>query len=351
MFRQFTFSCSITGMLLVLLVAAGCADRSFRELPAGTKIEACPVVTEKQEISVPSAAAVAAPPADYIVGCNDVLYVSINGRPEYTLSTTSATSKVQGFRVDGNGYLHLPLIGVVKADGLTISEVQKRIEDAARKYLTNPWVVVEIADYKSRPLYLLGQFRVPGTYYMDRPLTLLQGMALGNGFDPVANLRGARLSRGNKIMAVDVYDLLVRGDASQNVWLQPGDTIYIPDNQNRLVFVFGAVKKPGPIPMPTTGLNLAQAIGATDIRDTGYDIHYVRIIRSLSATRGELMVVDFDKVMRGEAVPPQLMDGDVVYVPKSVYGTWNDALADLIPSLQAISALLQPFVNIKFLSQ
>lgn len=343
--------CLISAALLALLQVAGCAGRSYRDLPAGTKVEACPVVVEKQEIAVPSAKAEEAPPADYIIGYNDVLSVSINGKPEFTAGGTGSTNKVSGSRVDGNGNVHLPFVGAVKVAGLTVSQAEARIEEAARKYLTEPWVVVEIVDYKSRPIYLLGQFKVPGTYYMDRPLNLLQGIALGSGFDSSSNLRGARLTRGNKVMPVDIYDLLTRGDASQNVWLKPGDTIYIPDNQNRMVFVFGAVKKPGPIPMPTTGLNLAQAIGATDLRDTGYDIHYVRIIRSLTITRGELMVVDFDKVMRGEAVPPQLMDGDVVYVPKSAYGNWNDALADLLPSLQAISYALQPFVQIKFMQQ
>jgi polysaccharide export outer membrane protein len=44
------------------------------------------------------------------------------------------------------------------------------------------------------------------------------------------------------------------------------------------------------------------------------------------------------------------MDGDVVFVPKNFFGTWNDALAELVPTLQAISSLLQPFVSIKYLT-
>jgi polysaccharide export outer membrane protein len=63
------------------------------------------------------------------------------------------------------------------------------------------------------------------------------------------------------------------------------------------------------------------------------------------------MVVDVGGMMRGEALPFQLMDGDIIYVPKNELGTWNDALAEILPSLQAISAILQPFVQIKFLSE
>jgi polysaccharide export outer membrane protein len=80
-------------------------------------------------------------------------------------------------------------------------------------------------------------------------------------------------------------------------------------------------------------------------------LNYVRIIRSYSATRGELMVVDFEKIMRGDALPLALRNGDIVYVPKSHLGDWNDAINEILPSLQAISAILQPFVQIKYLNQ
>ncbi len=85
--------------------------------------------------------------------------------------------------------------------------------------------------------------------------------------------------------------------------------------------------------------------------DTGDDFKHGRSIRSLSTTRGELLIVDFDKILRGEALPLPLMQGDIVYVPRSNFGAWNDALNEMLPSLQAISTILQPFVQLKFLSE
>ena len=336
-----------------LCLLCGCA--TYVDLPAGTvkKIEgpaASPVV-ERQEVSVPAVAPEPPPSADYTIGSNDVLFININGRPEFLVTGTNTNSKIQGSRVDGNGNIQIPMVGAVKVSGLTLSQVQESIREKLRTYLKDPWVVVEVAEYRSHPIYLLGQFRAAGTYYMDRPLNLLQGIAMGNGFDASADLRGARLNRNNRIMPVDVYDLLLNGSNSQNVWLKPGDTIFIPDNRNQQVFVFGAVKKPGPVPMLQGGLNLAQAIGSAELRDAGYDFRHVRIIRSLSTTRGELLVVDFDKILRGDALPLPLMAGDIIYVPRSHIGAWNDAINEILPSLQAISALLQPFVSIKFLSE
>lgn len=333
---------------LVISIISGCA--AYRDLPGGTfhEIGSAVVATEKVSVSVP--APDAAPGKEYLVGPGDVLLVNVSGRPEFTVTSPNTNGKVQGSRVDGAGALHLPLVGTVPVAGLTLTQVEQKLAGLLKKYLQDPWVVVEIAEYKSNPLYLLGQFRASGTYYMDRPLTLMQGLALGNGFDSSANLKGARLTRDGKIVPVDLYDLLQHGDTRQNVWLKGGDTLYIPDNKDRQVFIFGAVKKPGAVPMPPGGLNLAQAVASAELRDIGFDFRYVRIIRSLSTTRGELIVVDYDRVLRGDALPIQLSEGDVIYVPKSGFGNWNDAIAEMLPSLQMVSAVLQPFVSIKFLS-
>ena len=311
------------------LFIGGCAH--YRDLPPGTVKEIASPVVERQAIRVPPAEPEAQPSADYVIGVNDVLYININGKPEFLVAPGNINSKVQGSRVDGNGRVTLPLAGPVPVAGLNLSQAQDRIREALRKYLQEPWVVVEVAEYKSKPLYLLGAFKAAGTYYLDRPLNLVQGLAVGNGPDPTADLRGARLTRAGKIVPIDIQELLVRGDAQPNIWLKGGDTIYIPDSRSQQVFVFGAVKKPGALAIPPGGLNMAQAIGSTDLRDVGFDIRYVRIIRSLSTTSGELIIVDLDKTMRGETLPFQLMAGDVVYVPKNAFGTWNDAISEILP--------------------
>lgn len=345
----FHSSCILSFLLITLSVVSGCT--AYRDLPAGTVREIGSAVVAREQVAVPPPVMEAAPAREYLVGPGDVLLVNVTGRSEFSVTSQNGNGKVQGSRVDGTGALHLPLLGTVAVAGLTLSEVEQKLTVLLKKYLQEPWVVVEVAEYKSLPLYLLGQFRASGTYYMDRPLTLVQGLALGNGFDASANLKGARLSRDGKIVPVDLYDLLLHGDTRQNVWLKGGDAIYIPDNKNRQVFIFGAVKKPGAVPMPPGGLNLAQAIASAELRDIGFDFRHVRIIRSLSITRGELMVVDYDRVLRGDALPMQLEEGDIVYVPKSGFGNWNDAITEMLPSLQMISAVLQPFVSIKFLSE
>lgn len=330
---------------------AGCAR--YIDLPAGTvKAVQCEVssVVEQEQVTVAPPPEEPPPSKDYVLGPGDVLYIQVYGRPELGTPVISG-SKVQGSRVDGSGAIRLPIVGSVTVAGMTVEQVRLALQESYAAYLREPSVVVEVAEYRSQPLYLLGQFKTAGVYYMDRPLNLLQGIALGGGFDPTANISGARLIRDNKTVPVDVYTLLMQGGTTQNVWLRPGDSIYVPDNRSLFVFVFGAVKKPGPVPFPQGGLNLAQAIATAELRDVGFNDRQVRIIRAHSATRGELIVVDFAKVVRGEALPFMLKEGDIVYVPKSGIGTWNDAINEILPSLQAVSALLSPFVQIKFLSE
>ena len=316
------------------------------ETPASPIVEKIPVTAPLLPPDLPPAT------LDYQAGVGDVLSIIVYGRPDLSTGLTGTGSVGgKGSRVDGSGNIQLPLVGTLNVAGLTISAIRDQVETALRKYVQEPSVVVEVAEYRSKPIYLMGQFRTPGVYYLDRPMTFLQGISLGNGFDASANLRGVRLLRDNKIAPVDVYSLILDGRIEQNVWLKAGDTVYIPDNRNQHIFVFGAVSKPGPVLMPQGRMNLLEAIAAADQRIVGSDIKNVRIIRSLTTTSGELLVVDFSKIRRGETLPMQLQEGDVIYIPKNSFGNWNDAIAEILPSLQAVSALLQPFVSIKFLSE
>lgn len=329
------------------LLFSGCA--SYTDLPAGTvlPISASPVI-EQQEVVVSVVDDEEPPSIDYRVGPGDVLFVNIDGRPELG-SPVTGSSTVQGSRIDGVGQLHLPMIGGVQVAGMAVHEVQALLREKFSLYLNDPWVVVEVSEYKSQPLYLIGQFRSAGTYYMERPLTLLQGLALGGGMLDTANLRSARLVRESKTVPVDIYRLLSQGETNQNRWLRSGDILYVPDDKNQNVFVFGAVKKSGPVAMPNGRLMLAQALASAGVDGTTENSKHLRIIRSHSATRGELIVLDLEQVLRGQVMPYPLLEGDIIYVPRSAIGNWNQALSEILPSLQTISAILQPFVQIQYL--
>lgn len=346
-------------LLICLVLFSGCTS-SYREIASGTTLKTggeftTSAVVERKTESLPALAPEPAPSTEYQIGYGDLLAITVFGRPELgSVSSGGAaavgTGRPTGSRVDENGAVRLPLIGNISVLGLTAAQVEEKLCNAYRILIKDPWVSVEVSEHRSRPVYMFGSFRKPGVHYMNRPMNILQGIALSEGFDNNAALRGARLTRNRTVLPVDIYELLVNGDQRQNVWLHPGDAIFLPDKSTQQVFVFGSVTKSGPIPMVNGELSLAQAISSSEPRPSGYDYKRIRIIRSLSPTRGELVVVDFDKIMRGEAPPFMLANGDIVYVPRSSLGDWNDAISEILPSLMSISNLLQPFVTLKYLT-
>ena len=331
-----------------MLIMTGCAR--YADLPAGfrAEISASPVVNQEPvAVAPPLLGDLSQANSVYRVGPGDVLAISIPGMMAQKAATTE---QPQGYRVYSSGKVLLPLVGGVEVGGLTVDEIQIHLQDVFKPFVKEPIITVEILEYKSQPIYLLGEFLQPGVQYLDRPVSLIQGIALGGGMSKAANLRGARVVRANNILPVDVFELVYRSDLRQNVLLQPGDTIYIPGNEQQNVFVFGAVTDEGPIPMLNGRISLLQALSSAGLGKSSYDASRIRVIRSYSPTQGELLVIDLRKIIAGEAMPFALQNGDVVYVPRSGVGDWNQALSEMLPTLQVFSAILQPFVQIKYLT-
>jgi polysaccharide export outer membrane protein len=202
--------------------------------------------------------------------------------------------------------------------------------------------------------YLLGAFSAPGLKFPGRELQLLQALSLGGSVDLAnADLYQAYVVQDSQKLPIDFRSLLVNGDLTQNIVLKPGDTVVIPSASSEDAFVFGAVGKPGAVGFEAGALSLLQALSSADLDLQNYtaaQLSQVRVIRSHGAT-AEFIVVDAQKIMNGQALPFALEPGDVVFVPPTGVATWNQVLNDLIPSLQVVSGVLNPFVSIAYLSR
>jgi polysaccharide export outer membrane protein len=206
--------------------------------------------------------------------------------------------------------------------------------------------------------YLLGDFTNPGLKYTDRPLRLLEALSLGGSVDlGHASLRTAYVARNGKKLPIDFRSLVLDGDLMQNVHLKPGDVVVIPDQQFEQAFVFGGVAGSDPgggaVQFINGKLNLLQALARAGFgeserfRGTLSDVH---VIRS-EGDHGELFIVDADAIINGDAGPFELAPGDVVYVPPNVLAGWDQALSALLPFLQTVAGILEPFVQLKYLRQ
>jgi polysaccharide export outer membrane protein len=149
--------------------------------------------------------------------------------PEYHLGsgdkvrvTTFGEEQLSGeFLVAGDGKVSMPLVGDVKAAGLTVQQFQTAVETALKQgYLKDPHVSVEVLTY--RPFYILGEVKSPGTYPYTNGLTVVNAVATAGGFTYRANTRKVYIKRQNS-----EDEEAFRLDPTTPV--APGDTIRIPE--------------------------------------------------------------------------------------------------------------------------
>jgi len=297
----------------------------------------------------------------YRVGPGDTMLVAVYGHPELSIAPYAgnlAQGRVAGLVIDNDGSIQFPLIGSVKVAGKTSEELRKFLEEQLVVYVKEPRVTVQVAFTGSIRYHLLGQFTSPGLKYSDRPIRLLEALALGGSVMlDRASLSTAYVARGKRRLPVDFRRLVLEGDLRQNIKLVSGDIILVPDRTSEQAFVFGGsvggASRGTVVSFVNGRLNLLQALAAAgfDYRDHAQgSLSKTHVIRS-AGDRGELFIIDAARMLAGETGLFMLAPGDVVFVPPTGLNNWNEALAQLLPSLQTISGLLTPFVQIKYLSE
>lgn len=289
----------------------------------------------------------------YYLGPSDIISISVYGHPELSVPQPSGGQN-GGIMITNDGTVDLALVGNVMLGGLTIEEAKDRLQRDYSKYVRNVDVSVQLVSPRSLRYYLLGDFSDPGVKFPERQLPLLDALSLGGSIDVSnADLCQAYVAMGSRKLPVDLRALLVDGDMSQNIMLNPGATIVIPPASDEKAFVFGSVTKPGAADFEGGSLSLLQALSEAgmDLNSyTGAELSQVRVIRSHGAA-ADFIVVDAQKILKGEAAPFPLQPGDIVFVGPNRIASWNQTLGMLLPSLSTVSGLLSPFVSIKYLSQ
>lgn len=145
----------------------------------------------------------------YLLDTGDRLRVFVYGQPNLS----------RLYNVDQSGNISIPLIGNVRARGLSTTQLEGSIKARlAQGLVRDPQVTVDVQ--QNRPFFILGEVRTPGQYPYVTGMTVEMAVAIAGGFGERANERKARLTRRNGGFT-DVID--VPPDAE----LEPGDTVYI----------------------------------------------------------------------------------------------------------------------------
>ena len=256
-------------------------------------------------LALPSGGPVGAsvqPDLDYVLGAHDVLQISVFNQEELSGLYT----------IGADGSFSFPLIGRIAADGLTVRAFEQALRDGlADGYFRDPQVIVSVAEYRSRQVFVVGEVRQPGAYPLTGEMNLIGLLATAGSTTASASSIAIVVRAGPstapvlpdandnaEVIRVDLGELQ-RGVLAHNVRLRDGDTVFVPRAET--VYVFGEVRSPGqyPIETATTVLQaLSMAGGSTEFGA----LNRVRVSRIVDGEQREFRVELDDVVQAGDTI-------------------------------------------------
>jgi polysaccharide biosynthesis/export protein len=306
-----------------------------------------------RERSVSADPMASAAPREYTIGPEDVLDINVFEAQEMNREV----------RVSASGEISLPLLGAVRAAGLTPRELETSLEELLhQKYMKDPHIGVFVREMQSHPVSVMGAVRKPGIFQIRGSKTLLEILSLAEGLaddagEEVIILRGAGqnnepaplsekanevtefspamgMQEPEKVAATDagadkgsalspnvvrvnLKDLLDSTDPSHNPPVYPGDIVKV--SRAGIVYVVGAVKRPGGFAMKTNErISVLQAIALSEGLTRTASKNGARIIHTNEQNGARSGTpIDLGKILTGKSPDPMLGPRDIVFVPDS----------------------------------
>jgi len=227
-------------------------------------------------------------------------------------------------RVSEDGDISLPLVGNVRIGGLTEAEAAQRIKGILEeKALQRASVSVQVREYRSKPISVIGAVHQPGNLSFAGRWTLLEALTAAGGLSDAHGavihvLRRAENGLSDQV-TIRADDLLVRADPRVNIPIYPGDLINVPGDIELTVYCIGEVERPGPVAFKSSQrmsllTAIAQAGGLTDRAANKI------VIKRIDANGKTVEItVDYKQIISSKASDAELQPGDVIVVKESFF--------------------------------
>ena len=274
-------------------------------------------------------------PAQYHLNVGDQLDISV-----FRYDAAKDDDMRRTVLIGPDGTISYFFVSGMQAAGLSVPELQNQLTERLSQYIRSPGVAVILAQPPQKRVYVVGQVVEQGVRQLDTNHgdTLEDAIFSSKGLTPQANVDQAYVVRKDAIISVNLGHLLFSGDETQNVVLQTGDVVYVPEVVQQQVFVLGYVTKPTPVPV-SRPITVTEAIASAQGFRVGAKKSDVQIIHGGLGTGADHPVsetIDMDAVLAGKAGDTYVQRGDIVYVPSTILGSWNEVVAQLTPSLMAM---------------
>ena len=250
--------------------------------------------------------------ASYVLGPSDVLAITSYDEPSLTGEFTVETDRTFSY----------PLIGRVRAGGMTLrqveAELRSRLTDGG--FYKSPQIMVSVEEYRSKKIFVLGEVQAPGTYTLSGDLRLVEVLALAGSTLPTAGGEAVIVPAGSGGMVADPsspggrsssstdtqpvtrvsLDDLQSGAFSENIVLRDGDAIFVPRAQS--IYLMGQVRNPGAYVLQNSDTTVLQGLSlAGGVTDRGASSR-VEIVRIVDGKPKKMKVDLTDTVLPGDTI-------------------------------------------------
>ncbi len=220
---------------------------------------------------------------------------------------------VQILKVNYNGQIQVPYIGLLSVKGFTLKQLETTILKKLKSRFENIQGYVMLEELRSIQVFVTGEAKRPGGYTICGLSTAFNSLYYAGGPSEKGTMRAVKVIRNNKtISTIDLYKYLLSGDKSNDIQLESGDTIFIPIVGGR-VKILGKIKRPAIYEITNTEkiTDILEMAGGLDSSAFGGRIQLERIENNNSR-----VLIDIDATQLKETSPENIkvQDGDKIFV-------------------------------------
>ena len=249
-------------------------------------------------------------PDNYRLGAGDQLAIQLFG----------SESDQYDLQITRDGQISFPKLGPITVAGLTYEDARELIQSRVKDQIIGAQATISMGRLRAINIFMAGEVAVPGAYSVSALTTITQALFQAGGIGDIGSLRNIQVKRnGLTVETFDVYQLLLKGDASGDVRLQSGDVVFVPPYAG-IVDVEGAVKRPM-IYEFIDGESVADAVAmAGGLNQDAYSAAIAVVSKAIGKSLPGAKNIDLTQAERAST---GLRDGDKIRVPQSTENLEN----------------------------